>query len=116
MTLRSVIAFGLAAVLLISATAFGGARGQARVAGQMVLCQGGAVVTVSVDRDGQPVTVVHVCPDCALASLAALDLPDLAIMRPVLSRGALLHPMAQAVFAPQRHDRPSARGPPTLPA
>ncbi|MBV0890297.1 hypothetical protein KTN05_00305 [Paracoccus sp. Z118] len=64
-------------ILLIAATSLslGSARGQARVAGQMVLCDGHGVTTVAVDASGNPVERVVICPDMALSLLAALDVP-----------------------------------------
>ena len=35
-------------------------------AGQVVLCTGHGVQTVTIGRNGDPIKVVHICPDCAL--------------------------------------------------
>lgn len=78
-TLRHVTLAGLALAMVLTALTVGHARGQARVAGQIVLCVGTQVVTVSVDASGQPVTTTHACPDGILALagplVAAVALP-----------------------------------------
>lgn len=61
----------LIAVLVLTGTALGAARGQAKIAGQMVICSGGSVMVVTVDRDGNPVERPQFCPDMALSLLAA---------------------------------------------
>lgn len=65
--MRSAVpAFLLSALILATSVLMGAARGQARVAGEILLCRGGAVVSVSVDARGAPVTPPHPCPDCVL--------------------------------------------------
>jgi len=46
------------------------------VAGEIVICSGGQLVTVKVDATGQPVEAPHICPDCALHALAGVVAPD----------------------------------------
>lgn len=41
-------------------------------AGQVVLCTGQGTQTVTVDHSGNPIEVVHICPDCALTLVAAV--------------------------------------------
>ncbi|MDO5704368.1 MAG: hypothetical protein Q4G49_04750 [Paracoccus sp. (in: a-proteobacteria)] len=64
--------FALILILVLTSTALGSARGQARVAGQIVICTGSATITVAVDDQGQPITRTHFCPDMALSLLAAV--------------------------------------------
>lgn len=65
----------LVAALLLASLATGHARGQAPAAGEVVLCVGTQVVTVSVDENGQPVTVTRACPDGILKLAAPLTAP-----------------------------------------
>ncbi|MEL7092802.1 MAG: hypothetical protein AAFN94_13800 [Pseudomonadota bacterium] len=39
-------------------------------AGQVVLCTGHGLVTITVDRDGDPIESVRFCPDCVVSQLA----------------------------------------------
>ncbi|MDK3017523.1 hypothetical protein [Pseudodonghicola flavimaris] len=54
------------------------ARGNAGVAGQIVLCTGTGPVTVYVDENGAPTGPPHICPDFALHFLAFVAVPDIA--------------------------------------
>lgn len=67
-------------LLLVTATALGHARGQSRMAGQVVLCGGGVATVLTVTRDGQPAHAAHLCPDMALSLLAgfAPTMPEVA--------------------------------------
>lgn len=106
----------LAALLILlvaaSATALGHARGQARIAGEVLLCEGSAVTSVAVDVDGHPVEHPVICPDMALALLAGFDRPAPDLPQPVVAMRALEPPPAPAL----RHGGPAvvqrARGPP----
>lgn len=64
--MRALLAFSLAILVAFTSQSLAVARGQAVASGQMVICSGGQVVTVSVDAEGNPVGPAHVCPDCAL--------------------------------------------------
>lgn len=112
MTRRSAFAVFLTLVLFVTSVAFGAARGQARVAGQVVLCLGGAAVSVAVDQDGQPVGTVHLCPDCALGSLAAIALPGAAAPVPVDRASRVGWSLSGSHSVPLWRSRPVARGPP----
>ncbi len=60
------------------------ARGQTRAGGEViVLCSGGGLVQVTLDKNGAPTGETHLCPDLAPALLAALDLALPDIERPV---------------------------------
>ncbi|MGI1660802.1 hypothetical protein ACRDNQ_01065 [Palleronia sp. KMU-117] len=72
---------GLVLGMVVTALSVGHARGQARVAGEVVLCIGTQVVTVTVDADGQPVTSVQTCPD-GILKLAAPLAPPVVVARP----------------------------------
>ncbi|MDO5658897.1 MAG: hypothetical protein Q4G36_11325 [Paracoccus sp. (in: a-proteobacteria)] len=102
----------LCAVLIVASLGFGAARGQARVAGEMVLCTGAMMVTVAVDRDGQPVEKALICPDMALSLLAATgDAPDVALIR--AARAADL-PRSARVLRGRDAPKANARGPPAV--
>ncbi|WP_172331616.1 hypothetical protein [Mangrovicoccus sp. HB161399] len=106
--------FLLVLLMAVSGISFGAARGQARIAGQMVICTGGAAVTVSVDAGGNPVREVHLCPDSILGALAAVIPPALLPLAPDVralpSRHRPAHPAAHALWRPAL----PARGPPLL--
>ncbi|MCL4674728.1 MAG: hypothetical protein KJZ59_01550 [Pararhodobacter sp.] len=55
------------------------ARHQPRVAGEIELCTGYGLVSVSVDANGKPTGPVMPCPDAtqALAALTEVSLPDI---------------------------------------
>ncbi len=69
-------------LLVVTGLSLGAARGQARVAGQVVLCAGGAVTVQVVDADGHPVQRAMICPDMALSLLSAVALPPPQIVPP----------------------------------
>lgn len=103
-------ALRLCLILLLALTGvtLGHARGQTRVAGQVVLCAGGVLVTVTQPGEAPRQTI---CPDMALGLLAA-TLPAL----PIIIRPQ--HIVASAI-APHRLRAataqvivPQARGPP----
>ena len=60
-------------VLALTGLSLGAARGQAKVAGQIVLCSGESVVTVAGDDQGKPITRVLICPDMALSLMQGID-------------------------------------------
>lgn len=73
--IRHITTFFLIAVLALTAQSMAVARGTAMSAGQIVLCTGTGPVVVDVDKDGQPVDPAHICPECAVSELVALDGP-----------------------------------------
>ncbi len=104
--------FLLVALMLVSGIAFGAARGQARIAGQLVICSGGAAVTVSVDAEGNPVREVRLCPDGILGAFAAMMPPALTVVLPQAARGLRsARPVHAGNHALWRPSLP-ARGPP----
>lgn len=70
--MRGILPLALAALVVLTAQTFAVARGQAAVAGEIVMCSGGVAVTVTVDAEGKPTGPAHVCPDCVMNALAAL--------------------------------------------
>lgn len=87
----------LAIVLALTSVTMAVARGQTRVAGQIVLCSGYGMVLVAIDAAGNPVAdaeggpaggTVHLCPDMVLAMLTALPPAGLWSPRPAVWRAA----------------------------
>ena len=107
----------LASLLLVlslglSTVGFGVARGQAPADGQMVICTGHGIVTISVDADGNPVESYMLCPDAALVFHAALTLEPPIVLPAEMSLAGLDWPAtttAPHVFPPLTL---GARGPP----
>ena len=105
----------LVVALMLASVALGAARGQTRVAGEIVLCAGGAVTVQAVDAEGRPVGHVLVCPDMALSLLAsvapaAVQLPE---RQHTGFRVAYLRDQSAEGFGPRPRQ---ARGPPATPA
>ncbi len=107
------IAFGLSLLLAVTSVTMAVARGQTRVAGEIVICSGYGLTTISVDEFGNEVTQVQICPDMALGLLAAVAHTPLIVERPagrvsdlILVEPRLLHSRS---FVTAR-----ARGPPVL--
>lgn len=105
---------GLTLAILLTAQVVGMARGQAQVAGEMVICSGGAVVTVQTDANGNPIGPVHICPDCAMTLLAAHAAPVWEITLPVSLRFIAWDPSESASVAPRPVIVAVARGPPSV--
>lgn len=104
-----ILALCLAATSLTMAVA----RGQTRVAGEIVICTGYGIATLSVDAEGRPTGPAHICPDMALGLIAALGAVAPLVIRPEgdvaeLSVAALKH-RGSLARQPAR-----ARSPPAL--
>ncbi len=81
--LPNLFALFLAGLIALTSVSMSLARGQMRDAsGSMVLCTGTGPMTVQVDREGQPIGPMPICPDCAfsfvdaLATVPAFSLPQ----------------------------------------
>ncbi|WP_134724490.1 hypothetical protein [Paracoccus luteus] len=109
--MKRALHLSLILLLVVTGLSLGAARGQARVAGQIVLCAGGAAVVQSVDSDGQPVGRTMVCPDMALSLLEAVASPA---AQPVPPQGGhRVGALAPRVALDGRGPRPrQGRGPP----
>ncbi|WP_116130946.1 hypothetical protein [Tropicimonas sp. IMCC34043] len=81
-SLRRLLFSLLVLTLGLSTHAVGMARGQMPAAGEIVLCTGQGVVTISVDDRGNPVERHTLCPENSATLLAAVALPAPAL--PVL--------------------------------
>lgn len=99
--------------LALTGQTLASARGQAQAAGEIVICAGTAVTTITVDRNGQPVKTTHICPDMALSLLAFVPSPDAEPARDEAAR--LLHFTQGARDGLSRAvPQAVARGPPLL--
>ena len=108
---RSVAALLFAAILAATSLTMAVARGQARVAGEIVICTGYGMTTISVDDRGQPTGPVHLCPDMVLGMMAAVGVPSSVPPRPEGQVVALVVP-EPAAPASRAVMRARARGPP----
>lgn len=62
-------------LMVLTGQSLAAARGQAQIAGEVVLCAGEITRVVSVDAQGQPVQRVSICPDMALSLLNGFAVP-----------------------------------------
>jgi len=69
---RSLLAIILALLMAVTSVTMAVARGQTRVAGEVVICSGYGLTTITVDEFGNEVTEVQICPDMALGLMAAV--------------------------------------------
>lgn len=103
--------FLLALILALTSLTMAVARGQIRMAEEVVICTGAGVTTITVDHDGQPLRQIHICPDMVLGLMAALDTPTPDLTRPE-TRVEVLTARPDAIAADLAAPRPRARGPP----
>ncbi|OOY32951.1 hypothetical protein [Thioclava sp. F36-6] len=110
---RFKLPIGIAAALMLAMTSMtmAVARGQARVAGEVVLCTGYGVTTVSVDAEGKPTSPAHICPDMVLAMMAAVALAP-ALPAPPRGEGRSVETVEPETAQAQAVLVPRARGPP----
>ena len=108
------LSLALALIMALTSQSMAAAKGMTHdVAGQVVLCTGDGLRTIQIDRDGNPIEVVHICPDCALFSVETTEGPQ---GLPV----AVVHmqTLGQAPVVEWRtgliHISPAARGPPAF--
>lgn len=114
MTLRALrpALIGLMAVILaVTSLTMAVARGQTHIAGEIVICTGYGITTISVDENGDPVGPVHLCPDMVLGMMAALEMPAPDLTRPDgpasrLTATETTIPLAQSAPTPRARDPP----------
>ena len=109
--LRPLLAGLLALVIGFTGFQTAAARGQSAPAGIAEICIGTTVVTVHVDRDGNPVSQRHLCPDGAFALFAAAAGGDVAILTQPLWLRWDAAPV-RASMTGRTLPRAQARGPP----
>ena len=102
----------LLCVIAATSLGLGAARGQLRLAGDVVLCAGGAITVLERTPDGTPVARTHVCPDMTTAFLFGFDSPPQVPQRSAwrVERGGVA--VGDAVAPQPRPGRKPARGPP----
>jgi hypothetical protein len=110
---RPLAAILFAAVLAATSLTMAVARGQMRVAGEIVLCTGEGPLTVAVNERGEPVGPMVICPDMALGLLAAVAAPQPQVSRPE-GVARLRAAVTVARMAAQAAPLPRSRGPPVL--
>lgn len=98
---------------ILTAGAVGAGRGQATVAGEIVICSGGAAVTISLDAEGNPTGPAHWCPDCVLTLLAGLSVASVVPAPPAGLSAAWRASFHAGAFG-VRLASPQARGPPAV--
>lgn len=110
---RFKLLIGIVAALVLAMTSMtmAVARGQARVAGEVVICTGYGVTTISVDAEGNPTGPVHLCPDMVLAMMAAIAVAP-ALPTPPQGEGRRLQTVELESAQAQAFVVPRARGPP----
>ncbi|MCW1931522.1 hypothetical protein [Pararhodobacter zhoushanensis] len=85
---RALTLFGLVLVLVTGSVAMATARHQLRTVGEVVICSGYGLTSISVDAEGNPTGPRILCPDCVPA-FAALTDPAL----PIAERAGTLNPI-----------------------
>ena len=112
--LRRLLILTLALAVLLTGTESAVARSEMAGATVQVLCAEGTSQPMVFDATGKPLADRHACPHClAAASPLALDLPPLALPRP-LARALDLTPVLAAAPRPAATATrpPEARAPP----
>jgi hypothetical protein len=99
-------------VTALSTVGAGHARGQAQVAGHVVICSGHGIVTVPVDASGTPVERQVLCPDCVVSLHAPPAAGPDAPGRRLAATRAHHPPEARAAPPLRPHGVPRARAPP----
>ncbi|HCP80938.1 MAG TPA: hypothetical protein DIT67_04870 [Octadecabacter sp.] len=107
-----VLSFVLALLIAVTSQQMAMARGMARDAsGQVILCTGQGVQTVTLDAQGEPMGPVHICPDCALTLMGVTD-TSIAADSAVIYIQTLAQTPVTALQIPVIPTGTQARGPP----
>ena len=98
-------------ILVLTGQTLASARGQAQIAGEMVLCAGEFTTVVTVDAQGNPVKRVTLCPDMApsLMQAVAVITGFTAPTRVAIAfrpENHVLHPAERPKIAAQARDPP----------
>lgn len=106
----------LALLIAVTSQPMAMARGVAMdAAGPVILCTGQGPVSVVLDRQGNPIEgtggLVHICPDCALTLLAAIDAPNV-VPLPVIHMQILAQTFGMTPGNPVIPTTAQARAPP----
>lgn len=110
---RFAVSLLLALVLGASSVTMAVARGQTQAAGEVVICSGYGLTTITVDAAGNPAGTVHICPDMALALIAAHFDAPFVLTRPEGRASDLI--LVEARLPSSRSwAKARARGPPAV--
>ncbi|ALG91744.1 MAG: hypothetical protein CL814_04835 [Confluentimicrobium sp.] len=109
--LRPLLATLLALMLSLTSFTLAAARGQAPAAGEMVICSGLGLQTITVDADGNPVGPPHICPDGVAAFISVTTSPPVLPLRR-LADGEYLSLPAALTLPGRARLSAMARGPP----
>jgi len=109
--LRNIAATFAVLAIALTAGVAGGARGQAAVAGEIVICAGQGPATIHLDADGNPTGPPHWCPDCVLSLFAAVASQAPLAAVDEICLGASV-PSCLPRLRPSMTLAPQARGPP----
>ncbi len=111
LVLRNIAASLAVLAIALTAGVAGAARGQAAVAGEIVICAGQGAATVYLDANGNPTGPPHWCPDCVLSLFAAVASPA-AVPAPSDTCLGAARPVSAPRPVPALAPAPQARGPP----
>lgn len=110
---KSILAVLLSALLIVTGGTLASARGQTHIAGEIVICVGATVTTITVDENGNPVGPPHICPDCVLHAFDAGVTPDTALGFDYVATSSLT-PFATVPSARVVRIDVHSRGPPSV--
>ena len=110
--IRTALALFLSLTLALTGFGMAVARGQGQpeVAGQIVICTGVGITTITIGPDGAPVKTIHMCPDAMMQMVATFTPPPAPLPRPVRISRAVIRP--ETTRLSRETLTPSARGPP----
>ena len=112
--LRALSGAILVVVLALTSLTMATARGQARMAEQVVICSGYGMVTIALDPEGRPAGPLQICPDCTL-SLFVADGVAVPVSGFAAGQGRRQdHPALVGLVPGQRPAALRARGPPAV--
>ena len=104
----------LALLIAVTSQQMAIARGvTTNAAGQVILCTGQGVVTVTLDANGDPIEPAHICPDCALSLLdvvAGYSAPAPWVIHSSTLVQTIVDKLQSPTVPPVAH----ARGPPVI--
>lgn len=110
---RCSAAIFMAAILAVTSLSMAVARGQTRIAGEIVICTGYGLSTITVDENGEPTGPAHICPDMVLGLMAALGGSAPVLLRPE-GAAQVLDTAEPGTNTSRAAPHARARGPPLL--
>ena len=109
--MKPVFRLFLILLLVLTGQTLAAARGQAQIAGEMVLCAGEFTTVVTVDAQGNPVKRVTLCPDMAPSLMNAVAIaspfqPPAAMVRAFVAGRTVTATHEGESISPQARDPP----------